>query len=272
MEKRVVLITGASSGIGYDAAILLAKQGHKVYAGARRLQKMEMLKSYGITTIELDVTDETSTEKAVNTVLEKENRIDVLINNAGYGYYGAIEDVSSEEAKRQFEVNVFGLIEITKKVLPIMRENRFGRIINISSAAGRVVNYLGGWYHASKYALEALSDALRMETKEFGIDVVLIEPGGIKTEWGIIAAENLKQSAKGGVYEKAALRVSENLKKHYSANILSDPSVISKAISKAVNKKRPKTRYLVGFGAKPLVFLHTALPARLFDRIVKHLN
>ena len=272
MEKRVVLITGASSGIGYDAAIVLARQGHKVYAGARRIQKMEKLKSYGVTTVELDVTDEASVEKAVNTVLEKENRIDVLINNAGYGYYGAIEDVSSEDAKRQFDVNVFGLIEITKKVLPIMRENRFGRIINISSAAGRVVNYLGGWYHASKYALEALSDALRMETKEFGIDVVLIEPGGIKTEWGIIAAENLKQSAKGGVYEQTATRVSESLKKHYSSSILSDPSVVSKAISKAVNKKCPKTRYLIGFGAKPLVFLHTILPARLFDKIVKHLN
>ena len=272
MEKRVVLITGASSGIGYDTAVLLAKQGHKVYAGARRLQKMEKLKAYGVTTIELDVTDEASIEKAVNTVLEKENRIDVLINNAGYGYYGAIEDVSSDEAKRQFEVNVFGLTEITKKVLPIMRENRFGRIINISSVAGRVVNYLGGWYHASKYALEALSDALRMETKEFGIDVVLIEPGGIKTEWGIIAADNLKQSAKGGVYEQTATIVAENLKKHYSGNILSDPSVVSRAISKAVNRKHPKARYLIGFGAKSLVFLHTVLPVRLFDKLAKHLN
>ena len=270
MKKKVILITGASSGIGYDSAIYLAKQGHKVYAGARRLNKMDDLKKYGIIPLYLDVTDENSINNALKIIIEKENRIDVLVNNAGYGSYGAIEDVSMEEAKRQFEVNVFGLVSLTKKVLPIMRKQHNGRIINTSSMGGRLVSFMGGWYHATKYSVEALSDALRMETKQFGIDVVLIEPGGIKTDWGIIAAEHLEESSKDGSYEEIAKKTARGMKKQYSSNMLSNPKVISKAISKAVNKRKPKPRYLVGLMAKPLVFFHTILPTRAFDFIMKH--
>lgn len=270
MKKKVILITGASSGIGYSTAIYLAKEGHKVYTGARRMDKMESLKEYGITPVSLDVTDENSIDNALKLILDKENRIDALVNNAGYGSYGAIEDVPMEEARRQFEVNVFGLITLTKKVLPIMRKQHSGRIVNTSSMGGRLVSFMGGWYHATKYSVEALSDALRMETKQFGIDVVLIEPGGIKTDWGIIAAEHLEESSKGGAYEKIATKTAKGMKKQYSGNMLSDPKVISKAISKAINKRKPKTRYLVGLMAKPLVFFHTILPARAFDWIMKH--
>ena len=219
----------------------------------------------------MDVTDEESIKSSIDTIIGNEGRIDVLINNAGYGSYGAIEDVEINEARRQFEVNLFGLARLVQLVLPHMRKQKSGRIINVSSMGGRMTSYFGGWYHATKYALEAFSDALRMEVADFGIDVSLIEPGGIKTNWRIIAADKLANSAKGGAYEKEAAKIAEGMKKQYSGNMLSNPTVITKAISKAVNSNRPKARYLIGFMAKPLVFLHTILPARVFDKIMKKL-
>jgi len=267
--KKVILLIGASSGIGYQTAENLAKEGHIVYGAARRTEKMETLKQFGVKPIYLDVTDEESIKSAIDTIIGNEGRIDVLINNAGYGSYGAIEDVEISEAKMQFEVNLFGLARLVQLVLPHMRKQKSGRIINVSSMGGRMTSYFGGWYHATKYALEAFSDALRMEVADFGIDVSLIEPGGIKTDWGIIAADKLANSAKGGSYEKEASKTAEGMKKQYSGNMLSNPIVITKAISKAVNSNRPKAKYLIGFMAKPLVFLHTILPARVFDKIMK---
>ena len=268
--KKIILLTGASSGIGYQTAKSLAKEGHVVYGAARRIEKMETLKQFGVKPIYLDVTDEESIKSAIDTIIENEGRIDVLINNAGYGSFGAVEDVEINEARRQFEVNLFGLARLVQLVLPHMRKQKEGRIINVSSMGGRMTSYFGGWYHATKYALEAFSDALRMEVADFGIDVSLIEPGLIKTDWGIIAANKLADSSKGGAYEKEALRTSEGMKKQYSGNMGSNPIVITKAISKAVNSRRPKARYLIGFMAKPLVFLHTILPARVFDKIMKN--
>lgn len=269
-NKKVILLTGASSGIGYQAAEELAAQGHIVYGAARRVSAMEPLKAKGVKPVALDITDEQSIKDAIATIIKNEGRIDVLVNNAGYGSYGAIEDVTMEEARMQFEVNVFGLAQLTQLVLPHMRKQKSGRIINVSSMGGRLTSYLGGWYHATKYAVEALSDALRMETADFGIDVSIIEPGGIKTDWGFIAADKLAESAKGGAYEKQANKAAEGMRKQYSGNMMSNPKIISRAISKAVNSRRPKTRYLIGFGAKPLVFLHTILPTRLFDVIMKN--
>ena len=171
----------------------------------------------------------------------------------------------------QFEVNLFGLARLVQLGLPHMRKQKAGRIINVSSVGGRLTTYFGAWYHATKYALEAFSDALRMEVSDFGIDVSIIEPGVIKTDWGIIAANKLINSAQGGVYEKAALKTAEGIKKHYSSNIISNPAVITRAISKAVNRNRPKARYLTGFMAKPLVFLHTILPTKVFDKFIKNI-
>ena len=270
--KKVILLTGASSGIGYQTAESLAKEGHVVYGAARRIEKMETLKQFGVKPMYLDVTDEESTKSAINTIIGNEGRIDVLINNAGYGSYGAIEDVKISEARVQFEVNLFGLARLIQLVLLHMRKQKSGRIINVSSMGGRLTTYFGAWYHATKYALEAFSDALRMEVSDFGIDVSLIEPGGIKTEWGIIAADKLANSAKGGAYEKEAMKTAKGMKKQYSGNMLSNPIVITKAISKAVNSRRPKARYLIGFMAKPLVFLHTILPSRVFDKIMKSVS
>ena len=268
--SKVILITGASSGMGYQTAEALAMQGHKVYGAARRVDRMEPLKASCVVPVKMDVTDEASIDAGLKEIIAAEGRIDVLINNAGYGSYGTIEDVKIEEARKQFEVNVFGLSLLIQKVLPYLRAQKSGRIINTSSMGGRLVSFLGGWYHATKYAVEALSDALRMETKQFGIDVVLIEPGGIKTDWGKIAADHLEESAKGGAYEAVATKAANGMRKQYSGNMMSDPKVIVKAISKAVNSRCPRTRYLVGFGAKPLVFAHTILPTKWFDFIMMH--
>ena len=266
---KVILITGASSGIGFDAARTLARQGHRVYAAARRVERMEPLKEDGVVPVRMDVTDEDSMQACVRTILEQEGRIDVLVNNAGYGYFGAIENVSLEEARKQLEVNVFGLARMCQLVLPSMREQGSGRIINTSSIAGKAVIYFGGWYHVSKYSVEALSDALRMEVKPFGIDVSLIEPGGIRTDWGLIAADHLAESSKGTPYEAEGLREAETMHKAYSSRLLSKPSVVTRAISKAVNSRCPRARYRIGFGAGTLVFLHAILPAKWWDALFR---
>ena len=266
---RVVLITGASSGIGFQAARDLARAGHTVYAGARRVERMRPLRALGVTPVALDVTDQEASTGVVETIMSREGRIDVLVNNAGYGSFGTVEDVDLTEARRQIEVNVLGLAALTKAVLPHMRASRSGTIINMSSMGGRFVTFMGGWYHATKYAVEALSDALRMEVADFGIDVVLIEPGAIRTDWGTIAADHLEDSARGGAYEEAAGRTAASMRRLYASRRLSDPQVVVRAIRRAVEARRPRTRYLVGLGAKPLVAARALLPTRLFDRIMR---
>lgn len=269
MSKKVALVTGASSGIGFDAAVGLKEAGFIVYGAARRVEKMKSLEAKGVNVIPLDVTDETSMTTCIDTIVEAEGRFDVLVNNAGYGSYGAIETVPMEEARRQIEVNVFGLARMSQLVIPNMRKNNFGRIINISSMGGKIYTPYGGWYHATKFAVEAMSDCMRLEVEPFGIDVVLVEPGGIKTEWGAIAAENLKKASKGSVYETAANKSADNMKEMYSSNRLTSPKVIADAIVKGATARKPKTRYLLGFGAKPGVFMRRLLSDRMFDRVSK---
>lgn len=266
-DRKVILLTGASSGIGHEAAMELLAQDHIVYAAARRVEKMEDLAAAGAHVLSLDVTDSSSISGAVNAVLSQQGRIDVLINNAGYGYLGALEGVSMEEARRQLDVNLFGLAEMTKQVLPYMRERRSGRIINISSVAGKVGIAFVGWYNVSKFAVESYSDVLRKEVRQFGIDVVIIEPSGIKTDWGIIAADNLARSNAGTVYEQSALRFSGIMRKAYTSNLLSGPETVAKDICRAVNAKRPKLRYHPGLGAGTMLFLNAITPARWWDSI-----
>lgn len=269
MKRKVILITGASSGIGYDTALMLANRGHKVYAAARRVEKMEPLKASGVVPIRMDVTDDQSMVDGVRQVLEAEGCIDVLVNNAGYGYFGAIENVSMDEARRQVEVNVFGLARLCQLVLPSMRAQHSGRIVNLSSVAGRTVIYFGGWYHVSKYSVEALSDAMRMELKPFGIDVVKIEPGAIKTDWGIIAAQHLKESSAGTPYEEEGSRWADAMRWGYSSRYLSSPRVITKAIVRAVESRRPRTRYCTGRFARLMLFFHNVLPPRWWDAMMR---
>ena len=268
-SNKVILLTGASSGIGYDTAVALAQQGHKVYAAARRVERMEPLRQYGIVPLKMDVTDEASMQEGVKTLLDAEGRIDVLINNAGYGYFGAVENVPMDDARNQLEVNVFGLARLCQLVLPTMRAQHSGRIINTASVAGRSVFYYGGWYHVSKYAVESLSDAMRMELKPFGIDVVIIEPGAIKTNWGIIAADHLIESSKGTAYEQTGTMMANNLRNMYLSNMISDPAVVRKAIVRAVNARRPCTRYRIGRMANAIVFFHWLLPTRWWDAFLR---
>ncbi len=268
-DNKVILITGASSGIGYDAAETLARQGHRVYAAARRLELMEPLKSLGVQVIRMDVTDEESMQEGVRTVIQSEGRIDVLVNNAGYGFFGAIETVPMEDARQQLEVNVFGLARLTQLVLPHMRKQGSGRIINTSSIAGKMVFYMGGWYNVTKYSVEAFSDALRMEMKPFGIDVVMIEPGAIKTDWGIIAAKHLKESSAGSAYETVGTQWADNMDWFYKTNLLSSPHVITKAISQAVNSRHPKARYCRGRFSIIGRLAHALMPARWWDATMR---
>lgn len=270
--KKVALITGASSGIGESAAILLKENGFTVYGAARRLEKMKSLEEQGIFTIELDITKEESIKKCVNTILEKEGSLDILVNNAGYGSYGAIEDVPMEEARQQFEVNMFGLARLTQLVLPKMRDNRYGKIINITSMGGKVYTPFGGWYHATKHALEGWSDSLRLETKPFGIDVVIVEPGGIKTPWGQIAADNLKKTSGSGAYAEQTNKAAEGMAKMYASNRLTKSDVIGKVILEAVTASKPKRRYVKGFGAKPALFIRKWFGDGTYELVLKSVS
>ena len=266
--SKTALVTGASSGIGEETARTLHKLGYTVYAAARRTDRLKQLTAVGIHALTMDVTDDESMSSGIEKISTETGRIDVLVNNAGYGSYGAIEDVSLDEARRQFEVNVFGLGRLTQLVLPHMRAQRSGTIINISSMGGRLTTPLGGWYHATKYAVEALSDALRMETAPFGIDVVVIEPGGIRTEWSGIAADHLEETAEGSAYASQIKAVANSMRSESTNKRQSPPSVIADTVEKIVTARKPRTRYVVGFAAKPLVTLRRILPDRAFDRVI----
>ena len=267
--SKTALVTGASSGIGEETARTLHKLGYTVYAAARRTDRLKQLTAVGIHALTMDVTDDESMSSGIEKIITETGRIDVLVNNAGYGSYGAIEDVSLDEARRQFEVNVFGLGRLTQLVLPHMRAQRSGTIINISSMGGRLTTPLGGWYHATKYAVEALSDALRMETAPFGIDVVVIEPGGIRTEWSGIAADHLEETAEGSAYASQIKAVANSMRSESTNKRQSPPSVIADTVEKIVTARKPRTRYVVGFAAKPLVTLRRILPDRDFDRVIR---
>lgn len=268
MNTRIALVTGASSGIGEATARLLRKRGFTVYAVARRVERMKPLEAEGIHVLPLDLTEDASIRTCVETIRAREGRIDILVNNAGYGSYGAVEDVTIEEARRQFEVNIFGLARLTQLVLPGMRANRFGKIVNITSIGGKIYTPFGAWYHATKHALEGWSDALRIETAPFDIDVIIVEPGGIRTPWGAIAVDHLRETSGSGAYAEAVAKAADGMTKAYAGRQLSDPSVIAQTIAAAVTAARPRTRYAAGYMAKPALFLRWLLPDRLFDRVI----
>ncbi len=268
MKQKVIVITGASSGMGKETAKALIGEGHRVYAVARRIDQMQDLKDMGGHPMQMDVTKEEDLQKVVDTIIEKEGKIDVLWNNAGYGLYGAVEDVPVEEARRQFEVNLFGLASITQKVLPHMRKAKSGTIINTSSMGGKMYTPMGAWYHASKHALEGWSDCLRLELAPFGIDVVVLEPGIIVTEFGGVILDNIRKYSSAGAYGGLTAKLVTATEKMYAKGQGSKPEVISRTISGIVKSRKPKTRYRVGFMAKPMVWMRTHLGDRLFDKVV----
>jgi NAD(P)-dependent dehydrogenase (short-subunit alcohol dehydrogenase family) len=262
---KVALVTGGSSGIGEATARALAANGYTVYAGARRVEKMASLTSAGIVPVALDVTDEMSMREAVGQIIAEAGQIDLLVNNAGYGAHGAVEDVSQEDARRQLDVNLFGLVRMTQLVLPQMRARQRGKIVNITSVGGKLATPFGGWYHASKFAVEGLSDSLRIEVRQFGIDMIVIEPGGIKSEWGGIANDSLLRTSGDTAYGPLARRASRAL--NGTERRVPGPEVIGDLIVKAVRARRPRARYHAGL-LSWIVVARRFIPDGLFDRLV----
>jgi NAD(P)-dependent dehydrogenase (short-subunit alcohol dehydrogenase family) len=268
---KVALVTGGSSGIGECTVRELLDAGYVVYTAARRVQRMQPLAARGAHVFAMDLTDDDSMVAGVERIIAEQGRIDVLVNNAGYGSYGAVEDVPIDEARRQFEVNVFGLARLTQLVTPHMRAQGSGRIVNISSVGGKFYEPFGAWYHATKFAVEGFSDSLRMELKPFGIDVVIIEPGPIITEWNQIARDSLLERSGGTAYAKYARRAHKVLTEFDKPGRASTPEAVARKIRKAVTVRRPAARYPVGRGARMITGSRDHLPDRVFDQVVSRL-
>lgn len=266
--KKVILITGASSGMGKETAKQLIQEGHTVYTVARRIDQMQDLKEIGGHPIQMDVTQEADIDNVVNTIIAEQGRIDVLWNNAGYGLYGSVEDVPLDQARNQFEVNVFGMAAMTQKVVPFMRTAKSGTIINTSSMGGKMYFPMGAWYHASKHAVEGLSDCLRLELKQFNINVVVLEPGFIATEFGSVLLKQFEKISKASAYRGLMDKIIAGTKKSEEPGGNSDPKVISEAISKIINSHKPKTRYKAGKFSKIMPWMRVYLGDKAFDSIV----
>jgi short-subunit dehydrogenase len=266
---RTCLVTGASAGIGHATALELLRAGHTVYGAARRIQKMDALRAAGGRVLAMDITSEADLERVVHTVLDEQGRIDVLINNAGIGLHGAIEDTPIEQARYLFEVNLFGTARLTQLVLPCMRKQGSGVIVNVSSIGGEITLPLGVWYYASKHAFEAFSDALRQEVGPFGINVVIIQPGIIKTEFEKETPQELRAISGQGAYRNVAEAMAKRAETSLGeGSRASDPAVVARAIRTAIESPAPKTRYAVGYVAGLLLTLNRLLPDRVFDRMV----
>ncbi len=267
--SRIALVTGASSGIGEATALGLVRTGFTVYGAARRVDRMAGLVSAGGQALAMDVTDDAQMIGGVQHILDAHGRIDVLVNNAGYGSYGAVEEVPIDEARRQFDVNLFGLARLTQLVLPSMRAAGSGTIVNVSSIGGKIYTPLGAWYHATKHAVEGFSDALRLELAPFGIHVVIVEPGAIRTEWDGIAVENMMETSGDGPYAAFAAKTKRFMESGYEGTAGSPPSVVADAIAEAVASTKPRTRYVVGDQARLAVAARWLLPDRAFDAFLR---
>ncbi|HTU86306.1 MAG TPA: oxidoreductase [Solirubrobacteraceae bacterium] len=270
MPSKAVLITGCSSGIGHATAELLAREGWTVYATARKPETLADLEREGCKTLALDVTDEASMSAAVQAVVEAEGAVGVLINNAGYSQSGAVESVPLHQVRGQFETNVFGLIRMCQLVLPGMRDQHWGRIVNLSSMGGRLTFPGGGLYHASKYAIEAISDALRFEVRGFGVDVIVIEPGLIVSNFGETAAGSIGDTT--GPYadfNRDVARAIEGVYHGPLAKLGGGPDAVAKAIAGALKADHPKTRYPVTPSAHLMINQRRLMPDRVWDRLMR---
>jgi len=268
--NKVALVTGASSGIGEAIALRLAEMGAAVYAAARRLDRMEHLKAKDIRVLPLDLTDDKSIEECHRRIEAETGGIDILINNAGYGNYGSLEEMPIDAARRQFEVNLFGLGHITQLSIPHMRSKRSGLIINVSSIGGIGAYPYGGWYHATKFALEGLSSSLRQELNPFGIDVVILRPGAINTGWRAIVGESLMHYSGDGPYSKAVRAAHSKFMSPEFDKVVADPKVIAEVVQKIVESQRPDPIYTAPRMARNLVRVHKLLSSdRLRDAFAR---
>ena len=271
--SKAVLITGCSTGIGRATAELLASQGCTVYATARKLDTIRDLAQRGCKVLPLDVCDETSMRAAVETIEQAEGAVGVLINNAGYGQEGAFEEVTMDQVRRQFETNVFGLTRLTQLVLPGMRRQRWGKVVNLSSMGGKLTFPGGAFYHATKHAVEALSDALRFEVRSFGVDVIVIEPGPIKTRFGDTAIDSIHQGRDSqSPYAAFNATVASKVREAYEGpmgRLAAGPEAVARVIAKAITANRPRSRYPVTAAARVLMRLRRWLPDSAFDAFLR---
>lgn len=268
VKEKIVLITGASSGMGKAFTKALLKEGATVYAVARRVDAMQELKALGAHTLKMDITNQDDIDQVVKTIEKETHGVDILVNCAGFGMYGAMEDTTLADARYQFEVNLFGMAYLTQKVLPSMRKKMQGRIINISSMGGKIYTPLGSWYHASKHAVEGWSDCLRLELKSFNIDVVVIEPGAIATEFADVMVKPMLERSGQSAYSHMATAVANATHTSVEKGALSDVQVVVDMLMKAVQASSPKTRYVGGKYAKLMIFVRKWFGDRVFDRMV----
>jgi NADP-dependent 3-hydroxy acid dehydrogenase YdfG len=269
-----VLISGCSSGIGAATAAALVEAGHTVYATARQVESLAALEALGAHPLALDVTSEDSMSAAVNAIETEHGRVGTLINNAGYGEYGPIEESDLDRVRTMFETNVFGLARLTQLVLPAMRRSRSGRIVNIGSMGGRMTFPVGGFYHATKYAVEAISDALRVEVKPFGIDVILVEPGLIRTSFEGRVSESLEAGAATGGADTAYAGLLAANEKSTTGGYANDfmatgPEAVAVVIVKALESRRPRSRYVVTPAAKVMINLRRFGGDRVWDAAMR---
>jgi NAD(P)-dependent dehydrogenase (short-subunit alcohol dehydrogenase family) len=271
MSSKAVLITGCSSGIGHATAQRLLADGHRVYATARRPEAIADLADAGATTLALDVTDEASMTAAVGAVADAEGAVGVLVNNAGYSQSGAIESVPVDEVRRQYETNVFGLVRMCQLVLPAMRDQGAGRIVNIGSMGGRLTFPGAGIYHSTKYALESISDSLRFEVRGFGVDVILIEPGLIVTGFGDVASDSANAIADGayGDFNRQVAKITSDAYTGPMSKLGGGPETVAAAVAKALRARRPKARYAVTPSAHLMINQRKVTPDRVWDLMMR---
>lgn len=262
-KQQIVLVTGASSGIGKAIAEDLAKQGYYVFASARSMDKLETMRSSNIEPLQLDVTDPEDIKAAVAHIQSSKGRLDILVNNAGYGIYGTVEGLTTDQVHRAFDVNVFGLGQMTQAVLPLMRKQKSGTIINMSSVVGKLSTPALGWYAASKHAVEGLTDALRLEVKAFGIKVILIEPGSINTGFEDVAMATLNKSNDPAAYQDLREGFSKLIRRGFAS--APGPEAVVKEINKALSSNHPKARYAAGRDSKLFIFAKSILSDRMVD-------
>ncbi len=268
-SQPTALVTGASSGMGKTIAARLIADGYLVYAAARSVEKMADLAELGAIPLRMDISKDEDIVAAVRAITEKSGGVDVLVNNAGFGLYGPVEEIPLDEARYQFEVNVFGPARLTQLLLPAMRARGAGTIVNITSMGGKIYTVLGAWYHATKHALEGWSDSLRLEVEPFGIRVVVIEPGLIETGFGDAASRGILERSGAGPYGKLAQSVAASIDRSYGRGQGTDPKVIADVVGNALLSARPKTRYAAGKYAKLMIWVRKWLGDRAFDRLIK---
>ena len=267
-QQKIALVTGGSSGMGKDFAKALLKAGMVVYTAARRIEKMDELKQLGAVPLKMDITKTKDIQMVVDSIIKKHGRIDVLINNAGFGMFGSVEESSIENARYQFEVNLFGLARLSQLIIPHMRAQKSGKIINISSMGGKMYSPLGAWYHATKHALEGWSDCLRLELASFGIDVVIIQPGAIDTEFSDVMVKPMLEVSGTGAYAWIANEIAKLSNAATAKGMRSEVGVITDLVMQAVHARKPRTRYVGGKYAKPVMFMRKWFSDRKFDKIV----